>query len=93
MKLTFKYDIGDGPVVVTTRISTIIAWETKYKQRAGTLAGGFSMTDFAFLAHHASVQQGLAVPFMQADFEKKLDLLEFVPDEVDASNPISAAGD
>jgi len=92
MKITLKYDIGAGDVEVTTRISTIIAWETKYKQKAGSLAGGIGITDLAFLAHHASVQAGLSVPLLQAEFEKKLESLTVV-DQPDDINPTLAATD
>lgn len=92
MKITLRYDIGDGPVEVTTRIATIVAWEAKYKSKAGSLGDGIGMTDLAFFAHHASVQSGLLVPLTQESFTAKLELLEVV-DQIEAANPTEAAGD
>ena len=89
MKLHLKVDIGDGPFVVTTNLQTIIAWERKYRRKAGDLAAGIGMEDLAFMAYEASKQAGITIPAMFDDFIKRLVTLEVV--EAESANPTEEA--
>lgn len=81
MKLRMLIDIGDGPFEVETKLSTIVAWERKYKRKASELATGIGIEDLAFLAHEACRANSITVPVALDEFIKKLDTLEMVTEE------------
>ena len=86
MKLTIVYNIGDGPVEVTTNLATIVAWERRYKRKIShTERDGMGIEDMAFLAHEASKQRQITVPAVLDDFIRRLEDLEVVSTE--APNP------
>jgi hypothetical protein len=62
MKLTLKYDIGEGPVEVSTNLYVVVAWERRYKRKASDMATGIGLEDLAFLAWEASKVHGVLVP-------------------------------
>ena len=89
MKLHLKVDIGDGPFVVTTNLQTIIAWERKYRRKAGDLANGIGMEDLAFMAWETCKQKKIVVPVEFDSFVARLVELEVVSEE--ASGPFPPA--
>jgi hypothetical protein len=84
MKLNLKVDIGDGPFVVTTNLQTIIAWERKFRRKAGDLATGIGMEDLAFMAWERCKQSKIVVPVEFDSFVARLVELEVVSEENDA---------
>ena len=70
MKLRMLIDIGDGPFEVETKLSTIVAWERKYKRKASELATGIGIEDLAFLAHEACRANSITVPVALDEFIK-----------------------
>jgi len=83
MKLTMIYNIGEGPVEVTTNLATIVAWERRYKRKISTAdRDGLGVEDMAFLAHEASKQRQIVVPAVLDDFIRKLEDLEIVSEPV-----------
>ena len=89
MKLHLKVDNGDGPFVVTTNLQTIIAWERKYRRKAGDLAAGIGMEDLAFMAWECCKQAKIVVPVEFDSFVARLLELEVVSEE--ASGPFPPA--
>ena len=89
MKLHLKVDIGDGPFVVTTNLQTVIAWERKYRKKAGDLASGIGMEDLAFMAWECCKQHNIPVPAVFDDYVKRLDNIEVV--DTDPVNPTNEA--
>lgn len=72
MKIRMKIDIGEGPFEVETGLSTIVAWERKFKRKASDLGNGIGIEDLAFLAHEACKKNSISVPLMLDDFINKL---------------------
>lgn len=62
MKLTLRYDIGEGPVEVSTNLYVIVAWERRFKRKASEMATAIGMEDLAFMAWEASKLAGIVVP-------------------------------
>ena len=89
MKLHLKVDIGDGPFVVTTSLQTIIAWERKYRRKAGDLAAGIGMEDLAYMAWECCKRDKIVVPVELDSFINRLIELEVVSEE--ASGPFPQA--
>lgn len=81
MKITLTYDLGNGPVTVTTTLEVIVAWERKYQRKASDLAKGLGMEDLLFLAWKASLVHGVTVPIEFDAFIKKCQDLEVTGDE------------
>lgn len=82
MKLTILYNIGEGPVEVTTNLATIVAWERRYKRKISHAErDGLGIEDMAFLAHEASKQRQITVPAVLDDFIRRLEDLEIVSGE------------
>jgi hypothetical protein len=71
MKLTLQYDIGDGPVTVSTNLYVIVAWERRFKRKASEMATAIGMEDLAFMAWEASKLSGITVPSEFDTFLKK----------------------
>lgn len=71
MKLTLQYDIGDGPVTVSTNLYVIVAWERRFKRKASEMATAIGMEDLAFMAWEASKLSGITVPGEFDTFLKK----------------------
>jgi hypothetical protein len=89
MKLHLKVDLGDGPFVVTTNLQTVIAWERKYRKKAGDLASGIGMEDLAFMAWECCKRDKVVVPVEFDSFISRLAELEVVSEE--AVGPFSPA--
>ena len=70
MKLHIKVTHSGQPKTVETSLAIIVAWERKYKKRAGDLAGGFAVEDLAFMAWQAGYKKE------HADFDKWLEQLQ-----------------
>ena len=71
MNLTLRYDIGNGPVEVSTNLYVLVAWERRYKRKASDMANGIGVEDLAFLAWEASKLHGVTVPAEFDTFIKK----------------------
>lgn len=71
MNLTLRYDIGNGPVEVSTNLYVVVAWERRYKRKASDMANGIGVEDLAFLAWEASKLHGVTVPAEFDTFIKK----------------------
>ena len=70
MKLHIKVTHSGQAKTVETSLAIIVAWERKYKKRAGDLAGGFAVEDLAFMAWQAGYKKE------HGDFDKWLEQLE-----------------
>jgi hypothetical protein len=70
MKLHIKVTHSGQARTVETSLAIIVAWERKYKKRAGDLAGGFAVEDLAFMAWQAGYKKE------HGDFDKWLEQLE-----------------
>lgn len=70
MKLRIKATHNGNTREVETSLAIIVAWERKYKKRAGDLAAGFAVEDLAFMAWSAGYKKD------NPDFDKWLELLE-----------------
>lgn len=82
MKLTLRYDMGEGAVEVRTSLLDIVAWERKYKRKVSTIESqGIGAEDLAFLAWTASKTAGMTMPAVFDDFLKRIVDLEVVEDE------------
>jgi hypothetical protein len=89
MNLTLKYDIGEGPVEISTNLYVIVAWERRFKRKASEMANNVGMEDLAFLAWEASKLHGVVVPSEFDLFIKKLvGSIDVVGDE--EGNPTQA---
>ena len=63
MQLTLKATFNDGNTnTVTTNLSTVVAWERKYRRKASEMAQGVGVEDLAFLCYEATRASGLTVP-------------------------------
>lgn len=76
MRITLTYDLGNGPVTVTTTLEVIVAWERKFQRKAADLAKGLGMEDLLFLAWKSSLVHGVTVPLEFDAFIKKCQDLE-----------------
>lgn len=86
MKLTLQYDIGDGPVTVSTNLYVIVAWERRFKRKASEMASAIGMEDLAFMAWESSKLAGVVVPSEFDTFLKKqVSVIEVV--DQDDTNP------
>jgi hypothetical protein len=82
MKLTLRYDIGNGPVEVSTNLYTVVSWERRYRRKASDLAQGIGVEDLAYLAWEASKQNNVTVPGEFDTFIKKcVNAIEVVSEE------------
>jgi hypothetical protein len=89
MKLTLQYDIGNGPVQVTTNLYVIVAWERKFKRKASEMATAIGMEDLAFMAWEASKLAGIVVPGEFDTFlRKQVGVIDVVDEE--QTNPTPA---
>lgn len=70
--LTLRYDIGDGPVEVTTNLYVMVAWERKFATKASRMSEGLGMEDLAYMAFEASRQLKLTMPAVFDDFVKRV---------------------
>ena len=63
MQLTLKATFNDGNTnTVTTNLSTVVAWERKYRRKASEMAQGVGIEDLAFLCYEATRAEGTTVP-------------------------------
>jgi hypothetical protein len=63
MQLRLKATFTDGTVnEVVTNLSTVVAWERKYKRKASEMASGIGVEDLAFLCYEATRASGTTVP-------------------------------
>ena len=91
MKLTIRFDIGYGPVTITTTLATLVAWERKFKMKTSDLADNFGMEDMAFMAWHSAkvqTEHGQTIPVEFDTFVNKLVEIEIV--STASSNPTTA---
>jgi hypothetical protein len=84
MNLTLRYDLGTGPVEVSTNLYVLVAWERRFKRKASDLAAGIGIEDLAFMSWEASKQKQIVVPAEFDTFIKKLvGSIEIVSEETD----------
>ena len=89
MKLTLRYDIGEGPVEVSTNLYVIVAWERRFKRKASEMATAIGMEDLAFMAWEASKLAGIVVPSEFDTFlRKQVGVIDVVDEE--QTNPTPA---
>ena len=63
MQLRLKATFTDGTTnEVVTNLSTVVAWERKYKRKASEMAQGIGVEDLAFLCYEATRASGTTVP-------------------------------
>jgi hypothetical protein len=63
MQLTLKATFNDSTTnTVTTNLSTVVAWERKYRRKASEMAQGVGVEDLAFLCYEATRASGSTVP-------------------------------
>ena len=63
MQLRLKATFNDGTVnEVITNLSTVVAWERKYKRKASEMAQGIGVEDLAYLCYEATRASGTTVP-------------------------------
>ena len=63
MQLRLKATFTDGTInEVVTNLSTVVAWERKYKRKASEMAQGIGVEDLAFLCYEATRASGTTVP-------------------------------
>ena len=63
MQLRLKATFTDGTVnEVVTNLSTVAAWERKYKRKASEMATGIGVEDLAYLCYEATRASGTTVP-------------------------------
>lgn len=90
MKLTIRFDIGQGPATVTTTLATLVAWERRFKMKTSDLADNFGMEDMAFMAWHSAKSQtehGQSIPVEFDSFVNKLIDIEIVNNEAGKVTP------
>lgn len=91
MQINLRVDWGNGSHEVSTKPSTIIALERKFKVRATGLASeGVGYEHLAFLAHEALRSGGTIVPPFN-EFCDKLEVLEVVDGDDTAPFPGAAS--
>jgi hypothetical protein len=63
MQLKLKATFTDGTTnEVVTNLSTVVAWERKYKRKASDMASGIGVEDLAYLCYEATRASGTTVP-------------------------------
>jgi len=63
MQLRLKATFTDGTInEVVTNLSTVVAWERKYKRKASEMATGIGVEDLAYLCYEATRASGTTVP-------------------------------
>ena len=63
MQLRLKATFTDGTTnEVVTNLSTVVAWERKYKRKASDMASGIGVEDLAYLCYEATRASGTTVP-------------------------------
>ena len=63
MQLRLKATFNDGTISeVVTNLSTVVAWERKYKRKASEMASGIGVEDLAYLCYEATRSSGTTVP-------------------------------
>lgn len=85
MQIHIRVNTGEGPQTVVTNLFNVIAWERKYKRRAGDLAQGIGAEDLAYLAYEASKTAGITVPAVFDDYAKRIVTLDVLSQ--DDANP------
>ena len=79
MQLTLKATFNDGDTnTVTTNLSTVVAWERKYRRKASEMAQGVGVEDLAFLCYEATRATGTTVPGTLDQFISSLSSIEVV---------------
>ena len=79
MQLTLKATFNDGDTnTVTTNLSTVVAWERKYRRKASEMAQGVGVEDLAFLCYEATRATGTTVPGNLDQFISSLASIEVV---------------
>ena len=79
MQLTLKATFNDGATnTVTTNLSTVVAWERKYRRKASEMAQGVGVEDLAFLCYEATRATGITVPGTLDQFISSLASIEVV---------------
>ena len=87
MQLRLKATFNDGTAnEVVTNLSTIVAWERKYKRKASEMASGIGVEDLAYLCYEATRASGTTVPGTLDQFialVKSIDVLESLDPKAD----------
>jgi hypothetical protein len=79
MQLTLKATFNDGNTnTVTTNLSTVVAWERKYRRKASEMAQGVGVEDLAYLCYEATRAAGTTVPSNLDQFISSLASIEVV---------------
>jgi hypothetical protein len=79
MQLTLKATFNDGNTnTVTTNLSTVVAWERKYRRKASEMAQGVGVEDLAYLCYEATRATGTTVPGTLDQFISSLASIEVV---------------
>lgn len=89
MRVRISYTMDGDPVVVTTNLANIVAWERKFKRKASDMATAAGVEDLAFLAWEASKSAKVVVPAVFDEFISKL--TDIGIEEHDAPHPSHAA--
>ena len=77
MQLRLKATFTDGTVnEVVTNLSTVVAWERKYKRKASEMAQGIGVEDLAFLCYEATRASGTTVPGSLDQFITSLESID-----------------
>jgi hypothetical protein len=77
MQLRLKATFTDGTVnEVVTNLSTVVAWERKYKRKASKMAQGIGVEDLAFLCYEATRASGTTVPGTLDQFITSLESID-----------------
>ena len=77
MQLRLKATFTDGTVnEVVTNLSTVVAWERKYKRKASEMASGIGVEDLAFLCYEATRASGTTVPGTLDQFITSLESID-----------------
>ena len=77
MQLRLKATFTDGTTnEVVTNLSTVVAWERKYKRKASEMAQGIGVEDLAFLCYEATRASGTTVPGSLDQFITSLESID-----------------
>jgi hypothetical protein len=77
MQLRLKATFTDGTTnEVVTNLSTVVAWERKYKRKASDMASGIGVEDLAFLCYEATRASGTTVPGTLDQFITSLESID-----------------
>jgi len=77
MQLRLKATFTDGTTnEVVTNLSTVVAWERKYKRKASDMASGIGVEDLAFLCYEATRASGITVPGTLDQFITSLESID-----------------